>query len=98
MKTLICLTAAATLLCGCNQKPDPRIAQFDARLSAIETNIAQLAARADGLEKTQANIIATANHVVELQASFQTNAQSVADWVGQLQDRLLKMEKSLPRK
>jgi hypothetical protein len=36
MKTLFCLVAAAALMCGCNSKPDPKVAELERRIDSLE--------------------------------------------------------------
>lgn len=43
MKPILCLLAGTALLCGCN-KHDARIAKYESRISALETNVAELQA------------------------------------------------------
>lgn len=45
MKTICCLLAAVALLCGCNQKPDPKIAKLEARIVDLESNVDHLTSR-----------------------------------------------------
>lgn len=40
MKTILCLIAVAALVCGCDQKPDPKIAALELRLAALENLVA----------------------------------------------------------
>jgi hypothetical protein len=58
MKTLLCLLAAAALLTGCNQKPDSRVAKYEQRITALESNATELFRQADNRWKDVTNLTA----------------------------------------
>lgn len=59
MKTAFCFLAAVILLCGCNQKSDPKVVQLEARVAILESNLNTLREVALESMATNQTLIAT---------------------------------------
>lgn len=70
MKLTICLVAAVTLFCGCNQKPVPSIAK-------LEAQNAEMSARLDSLERLVSTNYTLLRDVGEMASLTQGTAEDL---------------------
>jgi hypothetical protein len=103
MKTLLCIFAAAALLCGCSKPAaDPRIAQLETRITALESNISALQSQNEKqnalatnlfclhtrlLALVQSNLVVMQDQEFEL-GLHETVIKSLSGLVTNLMDRL----------
>jgi hypothetical protein len=74
MKTAAAILLLAVMVSGCGQKPDPRVAKFEARITALESNNAELFRQADNRWNDCTNLLANQKSITaQMAGMFETN-------------------------
>lgn len=73
------------LLCGCNSKPDAKVAELETKITALESNIADLYERNEFRRQDETNIMIVVSNVA-LSVLMQTNLFEVTQIQLQKQD------------